>query len=438
MGRLIGFAGMSHLGLVSSIATAAKGFNVVSYDSRAELIRLLHVGTLPVHEPELDNLLHRNAHCMTFTTEAADLARCAVVVLSMDVPTNQNNESDLSALDHLADSVVRNLADDTVLVVLSQVRPGYTRQLASRLEPVLTAKRIQLYYQVETLIFGRAVERAMFPERYMIGCDDPAQSLPAEFHKLLAAFKCPILPMRYESAELAKIAINIFLTASVTATNTLANICEKIGANWGEISPALKLDKRIGPHAYLAPGLGLSGGNLERDLVTVQNLAAEHGTDARLIDAFTGNSQYRRDWALRILHGALSGKPGKRIIAVWGLAYKQDTHSVKNSPSLALVSALTGMNVHAYDPQVKLDGVAGIQFQQFGTALDACNGADVLVVMTPWSEFPKIDLAEAASRLRQPIVIDPFGCLDAAKAEKLGLTYFKLGFSVLDRSANAA
>ena len=96
--------------------------------------------------------------------------------------------------------------------------------------------------------------------------------------------------------------------------------------DWGEIVPALQLDKRIGRHAYLSPGLGLSGGNLERDLVTVQSLAAEHGTDARLIDAFIGNSQYRRDWALRTLHDALgrslNGKPG--TVAVWGLAYKQE------------------------------------------------------------------------------------------------------------------
>ena len=102
------------------------------------------------------------------------------------------------------------------------------------------------------------------------------------------------------------------------------------------------------------------------------------------------------------------------VVAVWGLAYKQDTHSVKNSPSLALLSALTGMHVQAYDPQVKLDGLPGVHFQQAGSALDACDGADVLVVMTPWSEFRTVDLAQLAGRLRQPRVIDPFGCLDAA------------------------
>jgi UDPglucose 6-dehydrogenase len=437
MSRTIGFAGMSHLGLVSSIATAAKGFSIVAYDGRAELVQQLRAGKLPVHEPGLDDLFRSHAQSMTFTSEAADLAACSVVVLSMDIPTNQNNESDLSALDHLADTVARNLGKDAVLVVLSQVRPGYTRQLARRLESILAGQRNQLYYQVETLIFGRAVERAMFPERYMIGCADPAQPLPPAYHRLLAAFKCPIMPMRYESAELAKIAINIFLTASVTSTNTLANICEKIGASWEEIAPALKLDKRIGPHAYLAPGLGLSGGNLERDLVTLQGLAAEHGTDARLIEAFTGNSQYRRDWALRVLHQTLNHKKSP-VIAVWGLAYKQDTHSVKNSPALALVSALTAMVVQAYDPQVKLGAIAGVQFRQAKSALDACQGADVLVVMTPWAEFSKVDLGEVAGRLKRPLIIDPFGCLDAAHVAQLGISYYKLGFSALEKRMDAA
>ncbi len=437
MGRLIGFAGISHLGLVSSIAMAAKGFSVVAFDARTELIRDLQARKLPVHEPDLDDLLQRHAHDLKFTDSSRDLSRCDVVILAMDVPTNQQNQSDLGALDRLADSVVNDLADGAVLVVLSQVRPGYTRQLARRLKPLLTAKKVALYYQVETLIFGRAVERALFPERYMIGCADPSESLPAAFREVLAAYSCPILPMRYESAELAKIAINIFLTASVTATNTLANLCEQIGANWNEIAPALKLDKRIGPHAYLSPGLGLSGGNLERDLVTVQSLAAEHGADARLIDAFSGNSLYRRDWVLRTLHAQLPADCDLPVIAVWGLAYKVNTHSIKNSPSLALVNALPGMHVRAYDPQVQLEQVAGVHFRQIASPVDACDGADVLVVMTPWPEFCVLDLADVAARLRHRLVIDPFGCLDAARAEELGLSYFKLGFSVSERTAAA-
>src|SRR3970282_1279053 len=153
------------------------------------------------------------------------------------------------------------------IVVLAQVPPAFTRgkQRPGRL----------LYYQVETLIFGRAVERALQPERYIVGCADPALPLPPAYQGFLQAHGCPILPMRYESAELAKISINMFLVASVSTANTLAELCEKTGAEWSEIVPALKLDKRIGPHSYLAPGLGIAGGNLERDLATVCRFADE-------------------------------------------------------------------------------------------------------------------------------------------------------------------
>ena len=158
---------------------------------------------------------------------------------------------------------------DAVVVILSQVPPGFTRarQRAGR----------ALHYQVETLIFGRAIERALYPERFIVGCADPTAPLPPAYRQFLDAFGCPILPMRYESAELAKISINMCLVASVSVANTLAELCEQIGADWSEIVPALRLDRRIGPHAYLTPGLGIAGGNLERDLATVCALADRAG-----------------------------------------------------------------------------------------------------------------------------------------------------------------
>jgi UDPglucose 6-dehydrogenase len=271
----------------------------------------------------------------------------------------------------------------------------------------------------------------------MVGCRQPRQPLPAAYLGMLEAFRCPILPMRYESAELAKIAINIFLTASVTATNTLAEICEKIGADWAEIVPALRLDRRIGPSAYLGPGLGLAGGNLERDLATAQGLAAEHGTDARLIDAFVANSVYRRDWVLRTLRTQLGATSGRPVVAVWGLAYKPNTHSVKNSPAVALIGALPDLVVQAYDPQAALPAPGLAHCRPAATPLEACAGADALVVMTPWPEFAETDLAGVRAALRGRLLIDPFGCLDGGRAAGLGFSYFKLGDSAQGRSEAA-
>ena len=208
--------------------------------------------------------------------------------------------------------------------------PGYTRALG-----VLPPER--LYYQVETLVFGRAVERATKPERTIVGCADPAAPLDPRFRAVLEAFGCPILPMRYESAELAKISINCCLVASVTVANTLAELCERIGADWSEIAPALKLDRRIGPHAYLTPGLGIAGGNLERDLATVERLSDATAPKPASSRPALRNSRYRRGWPLRQLNERVLASVAAPVVGILGLAYKENTHSIKNSPAVALI-----------------------------------------------------------------------------------------------------
>ncbi|HSP45772.1 MAG TPA: UDP binding domain-containing protein, partial [Chthoniobacterales bacterium] len=285
----------------------------------------------------------------------------------------------------------------------------------------------KLFYQVETLIFGNAVERAMKPERYIVGCADPHVALPEPYAKWLMSFGCPVLPMRYESAELAKIAINFFLVSSVTTTNTLAEVCERIGADWHEIAPALRLDKRIGPHAYLSPGLGIAGGNLERDLVTIQTLAAEHGTEAGIVSAWQISSRYRRDWVLRQVHELVFPRNPKPRLAFWGLAYKQDTHSVKNSPSLALAESLEPFEKIAYDPQVKSLQNSIANLAMAPSALEACRKSDALIIMTPWREFSTIDPGALRREMAGDVLIDPFGVLDERRFRKAGFSYHKLG-----------
>jgi UDPglucose 6-dehydrogenase len=416
---VIGFAGMTHLGLVSGVAAAEKGFTLVCYDPNVGRIDALRRARLPVSEPQLDDLVARNATRLRFTSDAADLKACDVIYVAPDVATDDLGQSDLQTINTLLDTVFDAARNDAVLVVLSQVPPGYTRskQRAGR----------QLYYQVETLIFGRAVERALLPERYIVGCADPAQPLPAPYRTFLEAHGCPLLPMRFESAELAKISINMCLVASVSTANTLAELCEKIGADWSEIVPALKLDKRIGQYSYLAPGLGIAGGNLERDLATVCRFADAHGTDASMVRAWIANSQHRRDWALRTLHREVLARLDEPVIAVLGLAYKQDTHSVKNSPSIALLSSLLPFRVRLFDPVVPASAAPNPHQHGATSELDACDGADVLVLMTPWGQFRQLDPAALAAKLRGKIVLDPYAILNAQACRTAGLGYHTLG-----------
>ncbi len=418
-GPVVGFAGMTHLGLVSAIGTASKGFRVVGYDADSVRIGEIKAGRLPVVEPDLDDMARNFATNLTYTASLSDLAACDIVYIATDVPTDDRGQSDLAGIARLIEDVIAALNPKAMLVVLCQVPPGFTRKLPLPPE--------RLYYQVETLVFGRAVERATQPERYIVGCADPSKPLPGHYEALLKAFRCPLLPMRYESAELAKIAINCCLVASVTVANTLAELSEGIGADWSEIAPALRLDRRIGAYSYLAPGLGIAGGNLERDLSTVLRLSEGVGSDASLISAFVHNSRHRRDWALRTVHReVLSHKPDATF-GVLGLAYKENTHSIKNSPSLALIESLRAWPIRAYDPVVPPSAASHPAVTGTASALEAAKGVDALLVMTPWPQFRELRAADIAAAMSGKVVIDPFRVFDPAAMRAAKLSYFTLG-----------
>jgi UDPglucose 6-dehydrogenase len=419
MAAVIGYAGMTHLGLNSAVAAAARGFDVVCFDPDAARIATLNAGELLMVEPQLLELFATHRQRLTFSAEAPSMADCDVTYVAPDVPTDNYGQSDLTGLSTLIKAVDGALRPGAVMVVLSQVPPGFTRSLQ---RPPATR-----FYQVETLIFGQAMDRAMNPERVIVGCADPTKPLPPAFAEFLVAFGCPVLPMCYESAELCKISINAFLVASVTTTNTLAELCEQTGADWSEIAPALRLDKRIGPHAYLNPGLGIAGGNLERDLATLVHMGAATGTDTQLIGAFQKNSSYRKDWALRTLHHEVLAIQPDATVAVLGLAYKQDTHSIKNSAAIDLVNALGPYHLRLFDPVVPITAVHHPNVVGAADALDACTGADVLVIMTPWAEFARLDPAAIAHQLAGKVVIDPFAVIDDTSARAAGLRHLTLG-----------
>jgi UDPglucose 6-dehydrogenase len=417
---VVGFAGMTHLGIVSASAIASAGFETVCFDPDAQLIGRLQAGSLPVLEPGLDDLIAKNGARQRFTARKDDLARCAVVYVSPDVATDDTGQSDTTVLRTLIDIVADVLDREACMIVLSQVEPGFTRALEAPPE----ARR---YYQVETLVFGNAVERAMKPERYIVGCADPSRPLNPNFRAVLEAFGCPILPMRYESAELAKISINCCLVASVSVANTLAEVCEAIGADWSEIVPALKLDRRIGQFSYLAPGLGIAGGNLERDLATVCRLADEHHTDAGVVQAWIKNSRHRRDWVVRITRSLLLDRKPDCKLAIWGLAYKENTHSVKNSPSLAAIAQMPDAELCVHDPVVSASVVKHRHLRACVEPIDALDGAEALLILTPWPQYRQIDPARISASLTGRIVIDPFKVLDRSKAAAAGLSYYTLG-----------
>ena len=415
----VAFAGMTHLGIVSTAAIASKGFETIGYDSNVALIDALRDHRSPVAEPGLEEMLRANGSRQTFSSDLSSLAACDLVYIAADVPTDDEGISDLNSIRRLIGSVVSVLQPRATLVILSQVPPGFTRAIN-----VLTPDRV--FYQVETLVFGRAVECATKPERLIVGCNDPIRILPEPLAQILGSFGCPILPMRYESAELAKIAINMCLVSSITVANTMAELCETIGAEWSEIVPALKLDRRIGPYSYLSPGLGLAGGNLERDLSTVEQLAAKHKSEAGVIPAWRANSQHRRDWAAATIRRVLLSKKPDPLVAIWGLAYKENTNSTKNSPSLATIARLQDVRLCVHDPVVPPRAASHPKLILAATPLGAVKNADALMILTPWREY-RLPPADIAAAMTGRLLLDPYQILDQAEAVRAGFNYHTLG-----------
>ena len=228
--------------------------------------------------------------------------------------------------------------------------------------------------------------------------------------------------------------INMCLVASVSTANTLAELCEKIGADWSEIVPALKLDRRIGPYSYLSPGLGIAGGNLERDLATVCNFADQYGTDAGVVRAWLANSSHRKNWAADTIKKVLLNTNPNAVVAVWGLAYKENTHSIKNSPSLVTIAKLQDTTLQLHDPEVSASVVNNAKAIGFTNAIEAAKGADALMILTPWPQYKQIAVDKITAVMRGRIVLDPYAVLDTKVARSSGLAIYSLGQAVSYRS----
>lgn len=395
-----GFLGLSHLGLVHSTVTASLGWDVVQFSPSREVVSLLNSRGPDVYEPGLRELWQSTELRRTVTADEEQLHICDLLVVAPDVVTSPEGESDLSEVDVLMNTAIKCASVGAPIILLSQVPPGYTRKFSTTRE--------QIFYQVETLVFGLAVQRALSPERIIVGASHGDEKIPEPYAEWLRVFSAPVHVMRFESAELAKISINLFLAAFLSTTNSLAELAESVGADWAEIEPTLRTDRRFGEYAYLSPGLGISGGNIERDLVTFRRLAAASHVNDAVISSFIHHSAYRKHFVVEQIRRTASN--GDLVVGLLGLSYKVGTGSTKNSPSILTIQALPTTTFVAHDPIAMLSpGLSNAR--QCATLEEVIHSAAVIAIMTPWPEYSGL-LADSEQVLREKIaVIDPFGVL---------------------------
>lgn len=406
----VAYFGLSHLGIVSAISLASKHVRCVGVDLDTRVVSKLKRQEWPIQEPGIEEAYNLAKGFITFSNDPTSLSECDIVYISQDVPTDDFGKSDLSEVETLINLAAQNMSKKARIIILCQVPPGFTRQMKKY--------HSNISYQVETLVFGQAFSRAVSPERIIVGVDSPNIPLDANYAYILARFSCPILLMDYESAEFTKISINAFLAASITTTNSLNEIAKSIGAKWENVKHALQLDRRIGPYAYLKPGLGISGGNIERDLQTLDELGPITPGEISLFRTYLSNSQRQKYWIIEAITNHIIGSNPKARIGILGVAYKENTHSTKNAMALVVLSKFAANIVGTYDPLAVLPQEFST-VKVFDSAQDCIMASDAIVVMTPWDEFSRLDFdCIPREKLESFAVIDPYGIINQINVPK--------------------
>ncbi len=423
----IGVVGLSHLGVTVSGGLASLGFNVLGVDSVEATVSRLRDGDCLYPEPLLPELFRTHASSMKFTLDFSQLASCDTVIFAEDTIITEENEMDLHRVHALIDAMIPHVKNGCSILFKSQVPVGFTRALLKKIHEARPNLSFSLYYWVDVLVVGDAVARFLHPGRITIGYEHtPPEPISDAVLRLLQAFDCPVLSMNYESAEITKSAMNVYLATTVTFANAISDLCEVSGADMKDVITALRLDKRVGPSAYIQPGLGFSGGHLERDLVALTRLAKSHEVPNALIDLIQEESANRYSWLKEKIESLIFAKNSSPRIAIWGLSYKKNTDSLHGAPSLKVIRDFAERaKLTAYDPAAKLP--SGLDVTVVFDRYEALKDAEALLILSNWDEFADLDVSTLKKAMKTPLIIDPLGVLGQVVLADSGVQYITMG-----------
>jgi UDPglucose 6-dehydrogenase len=428
----VGVIGVGWVGLVTAVCFAELGHQVVARDIVAEKVESLARGRTTIHEPGLDELLRRNAERITFTTEMPLLLeRARLLFACVDTPPTYSGDADLSRVR----AVVADLAEDGdhVLVMKSTV-PAGTGESIRRELPGLAYVSCP-----EFLKEGSAVDDFMHPDRVVIGADPGDEAAADAVAALYEPLGGAILRTDVASAEMIKLASNAFLATKISFINEIANVCEEVGADVGEVARGMGLDQRIGS-SFLRAGIGYGGSCFPKDVSALKMLAGNSGYHFQLLNAVIEVNELQKRRVVGKLEKHLGSLVGKRI-ALLGLAFKPDTDDMREASSLVLAARLQGegAEVVAYDP-IAADRASELlgSVEMATSALQALDRADATVLVTEWAEFGELNWADAAARMARPLLVDGRNYLDPKILRDAGFEYEGIGRSALDAPAPAA
>jgi UDPglucose 6-dehydrogenase len=429
----IAIVGAGYVGLVTAACLASLGTTVRVLESNPDRLADLSAGISPIAERGLDDLLAGGlaAGRLSFSGDPATLHGCRLVIVAVGTLDSAGEWTDRLVRDVVL-AIARDPAAPRAIVIRSTLLPGTVVSLAAEVAAVDPA--VEVGFNPEFTRESSAVHDFLHPDRIVIGVGAPGGStLEDDLRRIYAPLEAPVLVADRTSAEMIKMASNVFLATKITFANELARLCEAIGADVGAVVDGLGFDKRIG-RAFLSPGPGFGGSCLPSQARALPALAAQHGLADGLFAAVDPSNAAQADWLIELAERARGRPPKSARVALLGLTFKAGTGDLRESPALRIAAGLIDRQatVRAFDPIATEAGVAelarsGRSAEAASSALEAVRDAEVVVIATEWPEFRSLDWTAVRSRMAGDLVVDARHVVDAASAAMVGLRVVGVG-----------
>jgi len=436
----ISIFGTGYVGLVTGACLAESGNQVVCVDVDASKVVRLTQGILPIYEPGLEDIVHRNqlSGTLRFTTDASEaIAHGDVIFIAVGTPPDEDGSADMRHVLQVASAIGAELSRYAVVVNKSTVPVGTAERVRSVIQADLLQRGVSTEFDVvsnpEFLKEGDAVKDCMRPDRIVIG------SMSARAIEIIKKLYSPfnrnherIVLMDERSAELTKYAANAMLATKISFMNEMSNIAEYVGADIEMVRLGIGSDARIG-FSFIYPGVGYGGSCFPKDVQALEKTARQYGYIPQILQAVEAVNSAQKMKMFELINRHYHGKIRGKTFAVWGLSFKPNTDDMREAPSRSLMEALwkQGAVVQVFDPEA-----ASETGKHYGDRSDltvcsdqqaALKGADALILMTEWKCFWSPDLKMLAETLHDKVIFDGRNIYDPQAIERAGIAYYGIG-----------
>ena len=428
--------GSGYVGLVAGACFAEYGNDIICVDIDEKKINNLKNGIIPIYEPGLSEMVSHNVRRkrLEFTTSLKDgVEKSDIIFIAVGTPTGAEGEADLSMVLSVAKEIGRAMNGYKIIVDKSTVPVGTADKVRQAVSSE-TKHPFDVVSNPEFLKEGVALEDFMRPERVVIGADsEEAGTTMKELYAPFVLNGNPILLMSTKSAEITKYACNAFLATKISFANEIANLCDKVGANYDDVRIGMGSDNRIGKR-FLFPGIGYGGSCFPKDVRALIKTAKDVGSPIRIIEMVEEVNEKQKVKLLAKIESHFKGESLKgKTFAVWGLAFKPDTDDMREAPSIPIISELyrLGVNLQVYDPEAEetskyyFDG----KVKYASGAYDALDGAEALLLLTEWREFREPDFNRVKKLLTKHVIFDGRNLYKKPQMKRLGFTHYGIGMT---------